>query len=223
MQLGESSNVGEGSTVLRLVCVFSVYCNSNCYCFYQQSHTLNQNPNHYPPEVALNFTYNGMIGMQHSFPPQKQKNKSHVSECGNETPLGQISILGKQKFPHWGVCHRPDGCTPENQPHRGMWLKRKKRLGPWGKMEERVLEKEEEVVREGLQRVNADSSTKAATAAEGREEHGKRVKVKGTSGGFKFKATVSVCILTTAPHPLSTYTSICNNNCTPTSLLTPQH
>ena len=53
-------------------------------------------------------------------------------------------------------------------------------------MEERVLKEERggEVVRErGARRVNADSSTKAATAAEGREEHGKRAKVKGTSGG----------------------------------------
>ena len=58
-----------------------------------------------------------------------------------------------------------------------------------------------EAVREGARRVNADSSTKAATATEGREEHGKRAKVKGTSGGFKFKATVSVCVLTAAPHP----------------------
>lgn len=33
-------------------------------------------------------------------------------------------------------------------------------------------------------RVNADSSTKATTTAEGREEHGKRAKVKGTSGGW---------------------------------------
>lgn len=64
-----------------------------------------------------------------------------------------------------------------------------------------MLTEEGEVVREGARRVNADSSTKAATAAEGREEHGKRAKVKGNSGGFKFKATVSVCILTAAPHP----------------------
>lgn len=74
---------------------------------------------------------------------------------------------------------------------------------PPGKMEERAWKEEGEVVREGARRVNADSSTKAAAAAEGREEHGKRAKVKGTSGGFKFKATVSVCILTAAPHPPS--------------------
>lgn len=62
-----------------------------------------------------------------------------------------------------------------------------------------------EAVREAARRVNADSSTKAATAAEGREEHGKRAKVKGNSGGFKFKATVSLCISTALipppPHP----------------------
>lgn len=38
-------------------------------------------------------------------------------------------------------------------------------------------------LRAGLRRVNADSSTKATIAAEGREEHGKRAKVKGTSRG----------------------------------------
>lgn len=48
-------------------------------------------------------------------------------------------------------------------------------------------------MREGPRRVNADSSTKATVAAEGRGEHGKGAKVKGTSGGFKFKVTVSVC------------------------------
>lgn len=79
-------------------------------------------------------------------------------------------------------------------------------------MEERELKEEWVVVREGVRRVNADSSTKAATAAEDREEHGKRVKVKGTSGGFKFKATVSVCFLTAVQRPLSTCTSIGNNN-----------
>lgn len=157
------------------------------------------------------LTYDGTTGMQNSLSPQKQKNKSHVPECGNETPLGQISILRKQNSP-LGRLPQTRWVYPKNQPHRGKWLKKKKRLGPWGKMEKRVLEEEEEVVREGLRRVNADSSTKAATAAEGREEHGKRAKVKGTSGGFKFKATVSVCILTTAPHPRSTYTSICSNN-----------
>lgn len=89
---------------------------------------------------------------------------------------------------------------------------------PPGKMEERVWKEEGEVVGEGARKVNADSSTKAATAAEGREEHGKRAKVKGTSGGFKFKATVSVCILTAVPHPPSAYTST-----TSAPPFTPQH
>lgn len=72
-----------------------------------------------------------------------------------------------------------------------------------------------------MKRVNADSSTKATTTAESREEHEKRTKVKGTSGGFKFKATVSVCILRALPHPRSSYTSIGNNNHTPTTPLLP--
>ncbi|MEQ2164594.1 hypothetical protein GOODEAATRI_008263 [Goodea atripinnis] len=61
-------------------------------------------------------------------------------------------------------------------------------------------------------RVNADSQTKDTATAGGREEHGKRAKVKGTSGGFKFKATVSVCLLLVKPHLPSPYTSTYNNN-----------
>lgn len=84
-----------------------------------------------------------------------------------------------------------------------------------------MLTEEGEVVREGARRVNADSSTKAATAAEGREEHGKRAKVKGNSGGFKFKATVSVCILTAAPHPQERLYFHSQQQPHPASLFTP--
>ncbi len=82
--------------------------------------------------------------------------------------------------------------VPQKSAAQGEVAEEEGKAWPPGKMEERVLKEEGEVVREGARRVNADSSTKATTATEGREEHGKRAKVKGTSGGFKFKATVSV-------------------------------
>lgn len=41
-------------------------------------------------------------------------------------------------------------------------------------------------------RVNADSQTKATATAGGREEHGKRAKVKGTSGGGSSARQLSV-------------------------------
>ncbi|CAB1445889.1 unnamed protein product [Pleuronectes platessa] len=84
-----------------------------------------------------------MEPIQPSVSPQKQKNKSQVPECGNETPAGQISILGKQNSP-LGRLPQTRWVYPEDLPHRGTWLQekkmKKKRLGPQGKMEEEVTE-----------------------------------------------------------------------------------
>lgn len=55
----------------------------------------------------------------------------------------------ENKIPHWGVCHRPDGCTPKTAT-QGEVAEEEEEAWPPGKMEERVLEEEEEeVVREG--------------------------------------------------------------------------
>lgn len=79
-------------------------------------------------------------------------------------------------------------------------------------MEQKVLEKEVEVVRERREELMPTAKQRPQLWLGVKEEHGKRAKVKGTSGGFKFKATVSVCILMTKPHLPSAYTSIYNNN-----------
>lgn len=61
----------------------------------------------------------------------------------------------ENKIPHWGVCHRPDGCTPQKKSTtQGEVDEEEEEAWPpggvegVGEMEERVLE-EEEVVREG--------------------------------------------------------------------------
>lgn len=138
------------------------------------------------------------MGVQQSFSSQKQKNKSQIPECGDESPSGQINIQGKQNSPlgrllqtRW--VYPKKSATQGEVPEEEAWPPRER----WRRV---CAEGRGEAVREKARRVNADSSTKAATAAEGREEHGKRAKVKGNSGGFKFKATVSLCI-STAPIP----------------------
>lgn len=83
------------------------------------------------------------------------------------------------------------------------------------KTEEKMTEKGGGGCEREARRVNADSQTKATTTAGGREEHGKRAKVKGISGEFKFKVTVSVCILIVKPHlPHSSISTYNNNYCT---------
>lgn len=157
-------------------------------------------------EIDPGYFHHGITALQHSFSLQKQKNKSQI-QCGNETPLEQISIQGKQNSP-LGRFYRPDGCTlkkkrathwevaeGEAHPPGGRW-RMLKGVGAW--------------------RVNADSSTKAATATEGTEEHGKRAKVKGTSQGSSSRrlsvhynspalsATPSLCLyhhFQVQPHP----------------------
>lgn len=61
--------------------------------------------------------------------------------------------------------------------------------------------------REGAQRVNVDSLTKAAATTEGSEEHGKRAKVKCTSGGSSSRR-LPVSVLIGGPHPRSTTPSL---------------
>lgn len=154
--------------------------------------------------------------------PSKTKESIPDQNVGMKPPQVPLAFW-ENKIPHWGVCLRPDGCTPKISHTGGSGCSRRRGLAPREDGGESVARGGEGCER-GVRRVNADSLTKATTAAEGREEHGKRAKVKGTSGGFKFKATVSVCILTAAPHPPTTYTSIYNNNnCAPTSLFTARH
>lgn len=155
--------------------------------------------------MVPSFTHHGMMGVQQSFSSQKQRNKSQIPECGNESPSGQISILGKQNSPlgrllqtRW--VYPKKSATQGEEAEEEAWPPRER----WRRVH---VEGRGEAARAGARRVNADSSTKATTAAEGREEHGKRAKVKGNSGGFKFKATVSLCISTATPHPQSASTS----------------
>eukprot|EP00064_Thunnus_orientalis_P019990 superscaffoldBa00005272_g20121 len=133
-----------------------------------------------------------MTGIQQSFSAQKQRNKSKIPECGNEAPSGQINILGKTKFPTGAFATDQMGVPQKSATQGEVAEEEEEEAWPLGEDGgERECWKRRRFVREreGARRVNADSSTKAATAAEGREEHGKRAKVKGTSGGFKFKAT----------------------------------
>lgn len=61
--------------------------------------------------------------------------------------------------------------------------------------------------REGVQRVNVDSLTKAAAATEGPEDHGKTAKVKCTSGGSSSRR-LPVSVLIGRPHPRTTTPSL---------------
>lgn len=83
-----------------------------------------------------------MTGIQQSFSTQKQKNKSHIPECGNETPSGEISILGKQNSPlgllpqtRWVYPPKKSGTQGEVAGEED----EEKEAWPPGKMEERVL------------------------------------------------------------------------------------
>lgn len=89
----------------------------------------------------------------------------------------------ENKIPHWGVCYRPDGCTPENQPHRGKWLEKKKRAWPPAKMEERVLKEEGGgCEREGREELMPTAQQRPPPPPRAERSTGKELRSRGPRG-----------------------------------------
>lgn len=89
--------------------------------------------------------------------------------------------------------------TEEDEEEEEVW--------PPGKMEDRALGGEEQVVRERREELMPTAQQRPPPPLRAERSTGKELRSRGPrGGGFKFKATVSVCFLTVAPHPLSILT-----------------
>lgn len=121
----------------------------------------------------------------------------------------------ENKIPHWGVCYRPDGCTPEKSAAQGEVAEEETRPAPpsKGKMKERECwRKREGGWERGREELMPTAQQRPPPPPRAQRSTGKGAKVKGTSGGggdggwlggrgFKFKATVSVCVFNSRATP----------------------
>lgn len=119
----------------------------------------------------------------------------------------------ENKIPHWGVYYRPDGCTPEKSATQGEVAEEEIRPAPpsKGKMKERECwRKREGGWERGREELKPTAQQRPPPPARAQRSTGKGAKVKGTSGvaggwgggrGFKFKASVSVCVFNSRATP----------------------
>lgn len=144
-------------------------------------------------------------------------------------PGGQISILGKQNSPlecgefaqsrwvHTKSEIQGEVVTEEDEEEEEAW--------PPGKMEDRALGGEELVVRERREELMPTAQQRPPPPLRAERSTGKELRSRGPRGGGVQVQGDCQCLLfnsCTTPSEY-TYTSVWNNNCTPTSPFTPQH
>lgn len=174
------------------------------------------------PEVAPSFSLTGWQDSSRASPFKNKRINPTLQNVGMKPPWVRLAFW-ENKIPLWGVCYRPDGCTPKIS-HTGGSRAEEEEAWPPGKVEERVWKEEGEVVREGREELMPTAQQRLPPSQRPEKSTGKELRSRGPQGvqvqgdcqclHFNSRATPSEYLyfhLQQQPHPhISIYSPTLN-------------